>query len=421
MKHEIQAAVEQQLMVAGSYSPLEWLIDSGAVQYPDYVAWRNGAKDGTLNGCLEDLVCLSEADLLELLNHGAWYAGELGLESEPVVFKGWHSENSQRVLLTSRNETLAVLLQQHWRRPQLEVQQFDLFMDNPGLVLENDLLELLVARRWGEAQKKLDQLYQSDPGNIKLGDFDDLIAYGLHCETPLLRGSLAGGLSSDSPTDSIANDRSMIEEELVGLETEVLPLSARVLAQSARDYLAPAWARLGHALEGLEFLPGQPKLHASYAWQQYQDWSRVQSAVERGEGSLEQPVLVWRLALSYFYQQKRGPGLGLLCLLLSRDENFAVQSFEHCPDSRFLSIWQRFQELEVELPLSDFPGWLLLHERGAVHQLKDFSLPGAGLVYNSVFSLLVANAAGDEVDELACRKQLQACSPALLKVYLQDK
>lgn len=414
MKQEIQAAVEQQLMVVGSYSPLEWLIDSGSVQYPDYVAWRNGARDG----CLEDLVCLSEVDLLALLNHGAWYAGELGLESESALFKGWHSDNAQRVLLASRNETLAVLLQQYWRRPELEVQQFDLFMDNPGIVLENDLLELLAARRWSEAQKKLDQLYQSDPGNIKLGDFDDLIAYGLHCETPLLRGSLASGLSRG---DSVANDRGMIEEELVGLEAEVLPLSARVLAQSARDYLAPAWARLGGALEGLAFLPGQPKLHASYAWQQYQDWSRVQSAVEREESGLSQPVLVWRLALSYFYQQKRGPGLGLLCLLLSRDEDAAVQFFEQCPDSRFLSLWQRFRELEVELPLSVFPGWLLLHERGVVHQLKDFSLPGVGLIYNSVFSLLVASAAGDEVDELACRKQLQACSPALLKVYLQDK
>ncbi|PCJ18363.1 MAG: hypothetical protein COB04_07525 [Gammaproteobacteria bacterium] len=406
MKQEIQSAVEQQLMVTGAYSPLEWLIDSGHVLYPDYVAWRNGDESGSL----QSLSHLSESELLDFLNAAAQFAGKLGLESEVVVLKGWQRDNAQQALFVSRNDQLATLLQQRWCRPEKDVQQFDLFMDNPTLVLENDFLELFFLRRWDDAQKKLDKIYQCDPGHAKLGSYENLVAYGQHCEQPIV---LVG--------DSCRDDLALIEEELLGLESEVEPLCARVLSRSGRDYLAPAWARIGAALEGQEFVPEHPKLHASYAWQQYHDWGKTQRSIESEPDYLRQPVLLWRLALAHCYQQRRGPGLALLCLVLSLDQAFASQQFEQCPDVRFLSIWQAFQDLEGELPLSDFPGWWLLHDRGVVAQLKDFSVSGIGLVYAAVSGLLLASAEQDMTTELVFRKRLLECSPGLLKVYLQDK
>ncbi len=86
------------------------------------------------------------------------------------------------------------------------------------------------------------------------------------------------------------------------------------------------------------------------------------------------------------------------------------------------SLWQRFLDAEPELPVGDFPAWLLLQEPGLALQLAN-DLPAgetdASQGYRCVHRWTQARRAKNTSEELAVRKALQASHPALFEVLKQ--
>ena len=247
----MQHNVDNQLMSLGSYSPIEWLLEAGHLHYADYEAWRMGDID-----VLEKNINFTSKELIKHLEKAEKFCLKLGLLREPQDYQGWHQTNSHKELTLSQSPSLTTLLNKQWVR-QDNIPQMDLFMDNPSVVTENKLIDALTSRQWENSKKLVDQLYQQDPNHSQLNGYEDLVAFGFHTNDPV-----------DSHLESIDEERS-------GLEQEIVPLARQLLQQKSRDYLAPAWQRIAQSLEGYPYDIAYPQSHASYAWEQMQNWQKV--------------------------------------------------------------------------------------------------------------------------------------------------
>jgi len=378
MARDICEAIEKQVMELGCYSPIEWLLQSGYLQYVDYERWRMGGLP-----YLEDSVLCPKDKLFSQLNKGERFATQFNLVIQTQPLMG---------LKISRDPKLSRLLARLWLR-QNDVPQMDLFMDNPSVVTENKLISALNNRELAKAQSLLAQLVQQVPDHPLLSDYDGLIAYAQQIHKPL---------AADS-----------IREELEYLKTTILPVAQKLLKQTARDYVAPAWRRLAKALTDSACQDSSSDLHASYAWQQMQNWGEVKNSIINTANYRQQPVLLARLAEAFWYLQQWDQCLLCWCHLFGLDAKFGAEEIERQADARLLLMWHNFQD--QELPDEDFPAWLLLHEPGLVHHIQNAEQP----LLEVVVHLLRARLQGD--DEMEWRRQLQKLNPALLRVFLENK
>lgn len=400
----MQHDVDNQLMSLGSYSPIEWLLDAGHLQYGDYEAWRMGEFD-----ILEKHIHLPTKELVSHLEKAERFCHKLGLVGETQPFSGWNQSNADKELTLSQSPSITGLLQKQWTR-QDDAPQMDLFMDNPSVVTENILVEALANRQWDTAQKYVNKLYQQDPNHAQLHGYEDLVAFGLHTDDP------------------VEDHLDIIDEERQGLEQEIIPLARQLLQQKSRDYLAPAWQRIAQSLEGHPFNVAYPQSHASYAWEQMQNWQQVQHSVLCDESYTHHGELLFRLCLAYYYQRNREQSLIALIQLIDLKANHADSELDDTlenflnryPDAHFKTVWQRFMDLEEEQPFSIFPGWLLLNEPGLVHHMEASQ---SSRIHNASFfaahNLLQAKQAKDSDRELSARKTLNDISPLLLTLYLK--
>ena len=400
----MQHNVDNQLMSLGSYSPIEWLLEAGHLQYNDYEAWRMGEID-----ILEKHIQLPSKELIGSLEKAERFCQKLGLTGEPQEYRGWDQNNAHKDLTLSQSPSLSTLLNKQWCR-QEDIPQMDLFMDNPSVVTENKLIDALASRQWDDAEKLVDQLYQQDPNHAQLHGYEDLVTFGHHTQEPI-----------DDHVDSI-------DEERTGLEQEIIPLARQLLQQKSRDYLAPAWQRIAQSLEGYPYNVAYPQSHSSYAWEQMQNWQQVKQCILSDDSYRHHGELLFRLSLAHFYLRKREQSLITLIQLIDLKASHADSELDDSlenflnrhPDTSFMSTWQRFMDLEEEQPFSLFPGWLLLNEPGLSHHieagnvqtLKNPSLHAAQ-------QLLIAKNQNNNDAELEARKHLNAISPLLLTVYLR--
>lgn len=393
----IRTSIDTQLMELGSFSPIEWLLNSGHLHYTEYEQWRQGSVS-----YLEDVISLPREQLSEQLQDGAEFSGQLGLTHEPQDYFSWENNATGQQLNLCREPHLSALLSKRWIRQQQDAPQMDLFMDNPAVVTENQLIGCLGDRQWDEAQKCLDRLYQQSPAHLHLGDYEGLIAYGLHTIEP------------------IDADITAVEEELAGLENEIVPLAKQLLSQKARDYLAPAWQRIAEAMESLASTLGHSPLHASYAWEKLQNWPQVKTSILDLQNAETDPRLIARLATAYWFLQEREQALLCWCHLFLLHEEFSELEIEKSPDPQLINIWQVYADIEAEPPLSQFPAWLLLKQPGLVHHIDENYLEKLNnSIFTAVFNLLMANQQQNSAAEMKWRKELQALSPLHLNTYLQ--
>ncbi|MEN8215198.1 MAG: hypothetical protein ABFS56_02245 [Pseudomonadota bacterium] len=378
MTRDICEAIEKQIMELGCYSPIEWLLQSGYLQYVDYERWRMGELS-----YLEDSILCAKDKLFSQLNKGEHFATQFNLVIQTQPLTSWQSASAMSLKI-SREPKLSCLLARIWLR-QNDVPQMDLFMDNPSVVTENKLINALNNRDLAKAQSLLALLVQQAPNHAELGNYDALIAYAQHVQEPL---------AADS-----------IRDELELLETRILPVAQRLLRQTTRDYVAPAWRRLAKALSD-----SACDLHASYAWQQMQNWGEVKDSIINTANYQQQPVLLARLAEAFWYLQQWDQCLLCWCDLFGLDAKFSAEEIEHQADARLLFMWDNFKA--QNLSDEDFPAWLLLHEPGLIHHIENASLP----LLEVVVHLLRARLQGD--DEMEWRRQLQKLNPVLLRVFL---
>lgn len=388
---DICEAIEKQILQLSYYSPIEWLLQSGYLQYGDYERWRQEELPS-----LVDSIHLANDELISELNEGEHFATKLNLVSENKALTSWKTEDAT-VLKFSRQPKLSRMLARLWLR-KTDVPQMDLFMDNPSVVTENKLINALNNRNLAKARNWLTQLSQQTPNHPQLSGYNNLIIYAHQIQEPL----------------TAAED--IIRKELEFLETEILPVAQELLRQTTRDYVAPAWHRLAKALtEWAGDDDKSPDLHASYAWQQMPNWPQVKNSIINTPNYRQHTVLLARLAQAFWYLHQWEQCLLCWYSLFGLDAKIGAEQIEQQPDRQLLQLWHNFNDQENKLSDEDFPAWLLLHEPGLIHHIDNDNAEKPLL--KIIVHLLRARHQGD--DDMEWRRLLQKLNPALLRVFLE--
>jgi hypothetical protein len=392
MDKQIQQAVDKLLLEKGGYSPLELLLEEGRLLYEDYEQWRQGGE-----GDLEEALFGDPEQIRERLQQAADYAIALGLVSEHQDYLPWGGSGGE--LRFSIETGINRLFHTHYHKPA-DAPQLDLFMDATGASLVNGIVTALIGRDGAEANRLLSQLFDSDPGNGRLGGLERLV--------------VAQGELVEPVRDAMA--------EMEVLEREITPLAEELLGRGSRDYLMPHWQRLGQALDGHPFDPGSPRLHASYPALRGEAWGRLKALVEAESGWREQPLLLCRHAQAcgrLRLEVEEGCDWFRICCCFPDQADAIGREASRIWRAR----WLDFLELEPELPEGDFPAWSLLHEPGLVKGLEAVDcLEGAEIPEDHHLTAELVAAAISRLsvtDLIEPRKRLQALNPSLFQHYLQ--
>lgn len=275
--------------------------------------------------------------------------------------------------------------------------QLDLFRDSRETILVNDLRLALSARRTDEAQELLARCRAEYPAHPQLTFFGELLTAAATAEQPV--------------TD--------VEAETECMLRVFEPAAHAVLGADAPDFLRPLWRRLAAVLAGRAFDPAHPRLHASFAAAQAEDWAAARFAVEGEVSWRAEPELLLRHAVASEQLDDAGAALADWCLLCWEHPEVDARALG---GSRLLAAqWRAFGELDAGLPAEDFPAWLALE--GEVRcplpaqTLNARARESAEIVYR-----LTAHAsAAPGPETLADRKLLRELNPALFALYMEHQ
>lgn len=384
------AQVEQLLASQGNFCLIDWLLQENHLAYAHYEAWRYGEER-----FLDAGLALGSQDIDILVEHARAVCESLGLADQPQDYYPWR-ESEGLALSISPQQDVHRALSRQWLRPQ-DLPQMDLFMDNSGVIAENQTLEALGARQFERAQQYLARLIEANPQHEKLGEYQDLINYGRHM--------LAN-------PQVVAVD---LAAELRALDAEVRPLARRVLRHMARDYLSCAWRRLSVPLQQRPFDAQRPQLHNSYVQMQIPDWPAVLASLEQEPALFTSAVLLQRLAGCYEALKRESEAQLAWCLLMELDSELCEAAVEAKDSALIWPLWQDFWEINDAGVKEFFPAYLLAAQPGLVHhldKLPSLTSPSS----RAVIEALQARVNGQ--DEIPARKKMQAISPALLRLYM---
>ncbi|MCF6281165.1 MAG: hypothetical protein L3J28_02965 [Candidatus Polarisedimenticolaceae bacterium] len=391
MNQKTQQAVDQLLMEQGYYTPLELLLAEGRLLYCDYESWRGGELSE-----LESTLFGDPKQCKQLLSEAAGYADKLNLIAERLHYSVWGNSGNS-TLCFSANSAFNGLFHTRYRK-SADIPQLDLFMDSTGTVLVNGTTQALIERNYPEARRLLNQLFDSDPGNNRLGGLEQLVEAAEALTLPV-----------NAPA-----------ELLNRLQQELSPLAADLLESGSRHFLTPQWHRLTLALRGRAFDAETPQLHSSYSAMQAMDWQQVKTNVASEQAWQQQPLLIRRhaQACGRLHQETEAVSDWFLLCWHFPDQAEPIRLEAEPPWRR---RWQNFIELEPELPNQDFPAWVMVNEPGLSKQLANMDglptkPPEAWLL---TLALMDGQLLTVDSDFMANRKALKACNPALFHHYLQ--
>ncbi|MGH8220579.1 MAG: hypothetical protein ACREUT_18750 [Steroidobacteraceae bacterium] len=393
---ELQAQVDSLLLEHGAFAPLELLFATGRLIQGDYEAWRRGKV-----AVLDEVLRGSRASIREELEHSVAYARALGLveQSEELdASKATASPSAE--LRISEDARLAALLASRYI-PAQSAPQMDLFFDNPVVALTTGIACALAAANAPEAARLLDALYAKAPNH------PDLPAFGRLLE------------SLERLRRPVADAR-----ELLAFITAVTSSARRLLGARARDLLVPLWRHLAAAVGTLPYSPREPMLHASHAWSQAQAWEEVRASVLSEPEWWRHGPLGLKLVESSLRGRRRIEGLSAWFQLCWRAPGEAAEAIEKLKWSDVYALWQRFLDSDDDAqPAEEFPAWLLLQEPALARQLPaDLPLGNtpAEEHYRLIHRWLSARADGREAEDLALRKQVRECQPALFACLMKS-
>ena len=383
------AQLEQHLSQQGHFCLIDWFIDQNILSYSDYEAWRHQRVD-----YIDQRLAIDSEALQILFVESVTFCKQLNLVVEAQTWFSW-SDRRHR-LKASRNEVSNTLLTQHWQRAQ-DCPQLDLFMDNSAVITENEVHHALASRQFDQAQKKLQHLTRINPKHVRLGVYQDLINYGAHAYE-------ARGIAEDA-----------LLVEIQGLSEEVEPLAKETLGTLARDYLGFAWRRIGAAMTELPYNAEQEQLHTSYALVQIPDWHGARDSLLAAPQNLDEPSLLHRLALCFEHCHQKSEALLAWCILMERDAVYGEAKLEEQSSALLWPFWQDFWELNDGGQASFFSAYLVARQP-SITQHQDKLPPLTAASTKAMVTLIAKHLFGD--DEMQEREQLQAISPALLRLYL---
>lgn len=391
------ATVDSQVSQQGQFCLLDWMLSENFIPYAAYEDWRYG-RTTTLDG----VFTLQEDDLQRLLERALQTCRELKLQAEPQVFFPWDGAQRQPLRISEnpeRHESLAT----RWSARK-DVPQMDLFMDNSAAIAENQVLDGLANRQFQTAGEALQRLTKINPRHGKLGGYQDLINYGLHCTA--------------NPTIAPAD----IAAEFQGLDQEVAPLAAELLRSRRRDFLAFAWRRMADNLRQKPFSAAEPELHCSYAYWQIPDWQALVTCLEQEPQLFESPLLMARLAQGFLQCQQVNAFYLLWGFLFERFADDAERLIGQ-QGELLVEKWDQFLAFDDDWPAEHFLGFLLIQQPGLVQVLDNLPLlqrvQSDDPVNRAALELVRTRLA--ENDEREAREALKKASPVMLSFYLNKR
>jgi hypothetical protein len=391
------ATVDSQISQQGQFCLLDWLLAENFIPYAAYEDWRYGRI-----ATLDDVFTATEDDVQRLLQQALQTCRELNLQQEMQTFFSWDGQQRQPLRISAdqeRHNTLAT----RWSARK-DVPQMDLFMDNSAAIAENQLLDALANRQFQAASDALARLTKLNAQHSKLGGYQDLINYGLHCvATPEI-------------------EPEAVVPEFQGLDQEVAPLAGELLGSRRRDFLAFAWRRMAENLCQQPFSAAEPELHCSYAYWQIPDWQALVGCLEKEPQLFESPVLLARLAQGFLQCQQVNAFYLLWGFLLERfgdeGERLIGQQGE-----LLVGKWDQFLAFDEEWSAEVFLGFLLINQPGLVQVLDNLPLLQNIEITNPInrAALELVRARLAEQDEKVARENLKNLSPVMLRFYLNKR
>ncbi len=382
-------AVDDIISELGSYNPIELLLRQGRLRYNDYERWRSGEQE-----FICELLMGSTRRINTLLSTAKEYALALKLDAEPLQVQGWQGNKLNQPLQfcpASSDIHEALLNTQYIRSESLP--QLDLFFDNQGVQLANDLKLALSDRNIELAADRLNQLEHADPNHRLCGQGAQLL-------------SALQKLAQPERDSSIT--------ELKYLQQTLAPLAQDALADKARDFIAPFWRDLANHLPKGEYSQAHPQLHPAYCFEQILDWPQVIRYILAINNWQQYPALFASLSHGYYHNAQRIESIQVLCdycwlhpqadIFMPDDFN-CIQAWNQYIDEALDEIWGQ----------QHFPAWLLFKEQGlSVHLSANAGhTPDAFIALQSLVGV-------DDDGQIPLRKQLQKAHEGIFRYYLSQ-
>jgi len=391
MKQHEQQQIDKLILENGEYSPLQYLLQEGRLDYTDYDAWRDGQVpllSASLFGNLEQII--------EQWVNAEDYLQQLGWCSETIIYRPRHSDNNER-LVFSDNSKWEFYFNKRFTK-SAEQPQTDMFMDSPATTIFNKAIMAVTQIDKTTAREHLEKLFDIAPNHHRIADLERLIEAleSLHCH--------------------VTNP----EQELHALQIDITPIAKNLLRKNSRDLTIPLWQRLTRALAQNTYDSHNPELHASYTALQSQDWNTVRQCIEDEPNWKNSPVLITRHARACYRLHLVDKSLLSwfeLCWKFPQECD-AIEQYSH---TELQQSWLRFQELEPELPEHAFPAWLLMVKPGLIKIIPSIhqhlhSIDGAFRIVCQLIT--IKDTPLLDRDNLSLRAQLKQISPGLFRHYI---
>ena len=375
----------------GCYNPIELLLRQGRLRYNDYERWRSGEQQ-----FICELLMGSAKRINTLLERAKNHAVALKLTAETFQTHGWQGDKLNQPLqfCPDNSEIQTALLNTQYVRSE-SMPQLDLFFDNQGVQLANDLKLALSDRHAALAEEKLSQLEHADPNHSLCGQGAQLLK-----------------ALQQLPQTELKDPAS----ELSYLQQTLSPLAKDALTDKARDFIAPFWRRLANNLRPETYQPQQAQLHPAYCYEQILDWPQVIHSIQQINNWQQHPPLFASLSHAFFHNDQRIKSIQVLCdycWLHPQADVFMPDDF-NC-----IQAWNQFidEELDEKWGLQYFPAWLLLKEQGLSLHLT----PLTNATPEAFLALQQLLGSNNNEEEIQQRQQLQSAHEGVFKYYLQGK
>lgn len=387
----VSYAVDEIITDLGYYSPLELLMRQGRLRYTDYERWRNGEIDFICETFMG-----SSKRIIALLESARDHAQALGFMAEPYHLCGWQKEkvNARLDFCPADNAIDSDLLSTQYLRKE-DIPQMDLFFDNQGEQLANDLIQALGDRDIKCSEDKLNQLEQVDPNHPLCGQGAELLL----------------AIQKLQQENSLSDTK----RELNYLQKHLAPLAKDVLKGGARDFMAPFWRRLASKLEPGFFDEQYTDLNAVYCYAQILLWSEVINSVHSIPQWQQYTGLFAQLSHAYNRDNQRIESIQVLCdyCWLHPDAKSFLPD-----DNKSLQAWNKFIDLELDIKWGwqYFPAWLLFNEPGLAKHLHANS-SNAASAFKALQQLLQAEQEKTEI-KVDLRLKLQNAHTGIFNYFL---
>lgn len=372
------------LFEEGSFSPLNWLLREGHLDYNDYLDWKKGTTK-----YLEDHFKTPVATIITALETVKAYAGLLKLES------------SRETYISTDNQTLHFcrsaadeLIFTTVYEPAHDRIQMDLFFDSADSCAVANVVNAIIE---GDSLNIADLLLKLATLNPdKHLRFKQLLGF----EQQIIHNTLS------------------TEQRIAVLIQNTTPLAFELLGRFTLDFLTPLWHTLSAEVADLHFDADQPQNHLSFtAFKEFQ-WQQALQSIKREKDWNKQPLLIFRYAESCFKLNKDREGIEHWFELFIRFPDDAECLIKDSANRLMFADWQSFAELDPELESSLFPAWVVMNKPAlAKNTVTSEVIDNEALQLIKQLSLNTQEVINDTVIQL--RARLQQSSPALFVHYMR--